>query len=312
MTDGDMITTCISWMLGRRPSFVSVYQPPLERLEEALERARSSPNTGQAIVFMGMAGLMTLAKDVRSTGTNANNEYLAKRWQALCATIDIEDIFATRIIFQDQFMTMIRSIEVWQDWVKPRGDLRKALLDSVLQPVADDTPLIVRGTIDQVKMVLQDFGLKSIIIMDSFVSSQNRAILLPAIAQQTADLRTTLTELRALHGARFTYIKIYPLEGSERLNHRNYPDLYHASVMSAVQNKALGQEGRYVVTDVQTNTPKHIIEIYIKREFQAEVTMDETTRNNLRILGIKPAPLQRALEWEDDVDMGRRRGVRRP
>jgi len=122
-----------------------------------------------------MSALMTLAKEVRSTGNNANHEYLAKRWQALCATIGIEDIIATRIVSQETYMAFMRRLETWQNWMKPRGELKRRLLDVALMPLPEDTQDIVKGAIDQ---VLQDFGLKSVLVMDAFVASQNRAILL--------------------------------------------------------------------------------------------------------------------------------------
>lgn len=197
MEVGDCFVTAICWLVARRPTAIQEKVLPLiPEQRESLVTAQGAPHSDQIIVFLGMAGLMTLAKEVRSTGNNANHEYLAKRWQALCATIGLEDIIATRAISQDTYMTFMRRLETWQGWMKSRGELKRRLLDIALMPLPEGTQDIVKGAIDQVKMVLQDFGMKSILLMDTFVASQNKAILLASVAQQAVNLRRILRELR--------------------------------------------------------------------------------------------------------------------
>jgi len=300
MEVGDCFASAICWLVARRPASIQERAPTLTaEQQDSLRAAQGSPHSDQIIVFLGMSALMTLAKEVRPTGNNANHEYLAKRWQALCATIGIEDIIATRIVSQETYMAFMRRLETWQNWMKPRGELKRRLLDIALMPLPEDTQDIVKGAIDQVKMVLQDFGLKSVLVMDAFVASQNRAMLLAAVAQQAVVLRRTLRELREQHGGKFPYLRVYPLQGADRLNHRSYPDLYYAAVTTAASNKDLGAEGRYIVTDVQTQTSKHIIDEYARRDLKMELFLDEATKANLRELGITP-PTRRIREEDED------------
>jgi len=65
-------------------------------------------------------------------------------------------------------------------------------------------------------------------------------------------LRNEITRLKEKYGDLFPYMSVFPLEGVEALHHRNYPDLYHAAVKTAQKAQALGPEGRYIITDVQT------------------------------------------------------------
>lgn len=102
--------------------------------------------------------------------------------------------------------------------------------------------------------------------MEEFVTRGNRAIFLPPIARQAAELKCVLIELRDRYKERFAYLRVYPLEGADRLNHKLYPDLYYAAVSAAIRNNKLGPEGRYVMTNVQTTIPKHMIEKQTKED----------------------------------------------
>ncbi|KAL0117664.1 hypothetical protein PUN28_008815 [Cardiocondyla obscurior] len=121
-------------------------------------------------------------------------------------------------------------------------------------------------------MVLQDFGMRSIITTCSCILSQNRAMFIPAVARQACELYTTYTELRQKHGDKSPYIRVYPLERTERLNHRNYPDLYYVSVQTALRRGNLGKEGQYVITDVATETSKAILDRYSRKILRANFT----------------------------------------
>lgn len=55
-----------------------------------IKRAVANFVSDQLLIFLGMAGIITLVK--RPT---ANIEYLLKQWQMICATMSI-DIFASR------------------------------------------------------------------------------------------------------------------------------------------------------------------------------------------------------------------------
>ena len=114
---GEALATCICWLFGKRPYFmrmIDVASPLKEKAEEIAVKS----NTDQYLVFIAMAGLMTLGKELR-VEQDGNEEYLAKRWQALCATICIDDEISRDIgKFTASFLR-------WQKWIKPRPMLRK-------------------------------------------------------------------------------------------------------------------------------------------------------------------------------------------
>jgi len=89
-------------------------------------------------------------------------------------------------------------------------------------------------------------------------------------------------------------MSVFPLEGIEAL-HRN-PDLYYAAIKTAQKAQALGPEGRYIITDVQTTIPKPVIEKMIDQPLGMEATISETTKEILERRGIK---VRRLIEMEE-------------
>lgn len=300
ITPQDIITTAICWLVGRRPSDVSVYQPTKNPDQIAeYERAKQNPLSDQLLAFMGMSGLMTLAKEVRNKSPRINTDYLKLRWKALCATSNLVDMWEKKTVPEVAFLSTIDNLIAWQAWIKPHVSMRRKLLNYALSNT--ETNALVKGSLDQVKMVLQDFGLKSALLMESFVTTGSRAIFLPAIAQQAYQLKRALTELRALHKERFPYLRVYPLEGVERIQHRLYPDLYYAAINLAVKNKELGPEGQYAITAVQTTIPKRLIDKQMELRYKVRPALDEDTKRYLIELGVDPsAALRRGREEEED------------
>lgn len=120
--------------------------------------------------------------------------------------------------------------------------------------------------------------------MDAFVSSRNKTILIPSVCQQAVALRRALNELRARYGAHFPFMKVYPVTGADRLNHCTYSDLYYVAVTTAIASKELGPKDRYMVMDVQTQTPKAVFDKYAEQDLPFEP--DETTLATLKELEI--------------------------
>lgn len=201
-----------------------------------------------------------------------------------------------------QYTGIMQVLTSWQEWIKPQGALRRDILDLIFQSVPGEP--FVQGILDQVKMVLKEFGLKSVLLMEEFIALKSKAILLPAIARQAVALKKTLSALREKHGEKFPYMRIYPLEGAEKLNHRDYPDLYYAAVKLATRNRALGQEGRFQMSDLPTTIPKTEIEEEVVKKIRVVTTISAETEENLTFLGITLAQRrQREDEEDDDVEM---------
>ncbi|KMQ82739.1 nucleocapsid [Lasius niger] len=304
LEEGEAITTAIFWMLGKRPVIVQerhVNEAALDaQQKEALKNSIESPLSDQLLVFLGMAGVMTLVKEVRTTGPTANTEYLTKRWQAICATMGIRDEFAAGgRVTREMFDGMIKLLEAWQTWIKARANVRREILLLSIADIPDQAPDLVKKVLEQIKMVLYGYGLKSTEVMCGFTTSDSEALLIPQVNQQAVDLKRAVAELKEQHGPLYPYLRVFPLPGADRLHNRNYPDLYYAAVSTAVHNKDLGVEGRYQMTDVQTTTSKAVIDRMADRLLHARVGVDQVTIQNLAELGIT-LPRRRTGEEEND------------
>jgi len=132
--------------------------------------------------------------------------------------------------------------------------------------------------------------------MDSLLTAGNKAILIEAISVQADKLRTEIARLKEKYKDLFPYMSVFPLEGVEALHHRNYPDFYYAAVKTVQKAQALGPEGRYIMTDVQTTVPKPVIEKMIDQPIDVEVAISKTTQEILERRGIN---VKRLIEIEE-------------
>ncbi|KAL0132850.1 hypothetical protein PUN28_000510 [Cardiocondyla obscurior] len=151
-----------------------------------------------------MAGLMTLAKELRTMGPTANAEYLVNRWKAFCASTGITVMIETRAFGPLMVQTFHSHISAWQTWIKIQTSVKRDILDSALRPFSVRTN------------ELHTCGMRSIITMCNFISAQNKTIIISAVARQACELFTAYTNLRAIHSDKSPYIRVYPLKGSER------------------------------------------------------------------------------------------------
>ncbi|XP_071643739.1 uncharacterized protein [Temnothorax longispinosus] len=291
ITPEEMIVTAICWTLGTRPTKVAVRQVHMTpELAKALEMATNMIHFDQILVFLGMAGLMTIVKKIRSC-FNPSHEYLINRWQAVCNANKIENIFKSGVVLQKRYLTFIRTLEIWQVWIESRPALSRSLLVAALD-FPEGFPMLVKTAMAEVKIKIKYFGMERIIKMDAFVSVKNvnvnKAIFLSDIAQQAADLRRAMDELRTRYGDRFPYLEIYRLEGRDRLNFRKYPDLFYAVFATEVaKKKTIPDSVRDILMDLQTRTAKYIIDDELKKTLKSEM-LDEVTTENLRFLNIDP------------------------
>lgn len=245
---------------------------------------------------------MTLAKEIKKTQPGMNIEYLKLKWKALCATTQTANMWDQGTLPQAVFNKVVDHLVTWQAWIKPHAIMRKRLILYALNNT--EGTAIVQGTLAQVKMILQNYGLRSALLMEGFITAGSRAIFLPAIAQQAWTLRKAMEEFKEKHGEMFPYIRVFPLEGSDKLNHRNYPDLYYAAVSRAIKNKELGPEGQYIMTEIATTISRKTIIDQAERTFRIQPIMDETTKKYLVDMGIDSIAARKRREEEDeDIEM---------
>lgn len=146
---GEVYTTAVCWVLGKKPSLVptKIFEGTPAQME-ATERAKMSPLADQLLVFYGMAGLATLVKEVRTTGPAVNTDYLTKRWQAICATNGITNVFAPGAEAAQHLAGIMREAEKWQEWIKPRAPLRTILLKLALGPGQENRPALIKSVLN--------------------------------------------------------------------------------------------------------------------------------------------------------------------
>ncbi|XP_024876160.1 uncharacterized protein LOC112457379 [Temnothorax curvispinosus] len=304
-----IIVTAICWTLGKRPTSIPEYpivlynQSVISKTIDMIKNVHSD----QILVFLGMAGLMTIAKKLGSD-MDANGEYLINRWQDVCSATEIENIFISSVVSRERYMTFIRTLEIWQIGIESRPALYRSLLVAALD-CPEESPMLVKTAMAKVKIEIQYFGMEMILKMDAFVSLQNinvnKAIFLPDIAQQAADLRRAMDELRTRYGDRFPYLEIYRLKGSDRLNCSKYPDLFYAVVATEVANKkTIPDSVRHILIDLQTRTDRHIIDAEVDKTLKFEILdLDEVTTANLRFLNIESRLFCKRREKNDDNEI---------
>lgn len=179
----------------------------------------------------------------------------------------------------------IERLESWQNWIKPHQPLRVALIilhKEGTQGVTSFTMAIM----EQVRMVYQYYGMKSVMLMDAFPNTNNKAILLAAVASQAVALRKALAKYKTRYGDYFPYMRVYPLDGTEEIHHRLYPDLYYATISNAIHHRELGGEGRYQMTEVSTTIPRAQIDEYLDQKLKTTLGVSDQTKKDLAELGL--------------------------
>lgn len=64
----DVTFTSVCWLVNKRSPEMPLYKVPLTEIQkEEVKNATANPLSDQVIVFMGMTGLMTLAKEIKKT-----------------------------------------------------------------------------------------------------------------------------------------------------------------------------------------------------------------------------------------------------
>ncbi|KAL0128554.1 hypothetical protein PUN28_003709 [Cardiocondyla obscurior] len=105
LSSHNIVLTAISWLLGERSDKTDLVHLSTTMIDPAdetkmydftaeLNQLKENPATQQCKLYIGMAGLMTLAKELRLDGPTANSDYLIKRWKAFCASISLVDYVA--------------------------------------------------------------------------------------------------------------------------------------------------------------------------------------------------------------------------
>lgn len=156
LSPNDVIATSICRLVGNIPREMPKHTPAMTpAIKESLKQAEASPISDQLIIFMGMAGLMTLVKEIKLTSPNANYEYFRKRWHALCAKARIPDMIKQGKLSTSRYIKIMEMLVQWQTSIKTEATLRRKFVDYALE--STDENVIVKGALAQIKMVFQDF-----------------------------------------------------------------------------------------------------------------------------------------------------------
>lgn len=79
LTHQDVIFTAVCWLVDKRPPEMPLHKVALNETQQEEIRSMANPLSDQLLIFMGMSGLMTLAKEVKKTQPGMNIEYLKLR-----------------------------------------------------------------------------------------------------------------------------------------------------------------------------------------------------------------------------------------
>lgn len=77
LSPGNIVATAAFWMLGRKPSAIPWISSTITlELWISLDTIKRTLHSDQLMIFLGMASLMTMAKELQTTGATDNHEYL--------------------------------------------------------------------------------------------------------------------------------------------------------------------------------------------------------------------------------------------
>jgi len=296
----DVVATAICWLLGKKPIEMAEYIPEMTKeITKSLRNMEASIVSDHIIVFIGMAGLMTFAKELKLVKSYNDNKYLRKKWQAVCATAKIPNMIEQEMS-QNTYMIIIEYLVKWQVWITPGTSLYKKFLDYALEN--NEENILIKSALTQVRIVLENYNLKSVLFMETFINTYNLTLLLPAVLKQAKALKMALNELRKRYEGQFPFLKLYQFEGAEKMNYRLYPDLYYAVICICMKTEILSPKAECIMTNLQTTVPKDEITRQVKHSLTIEL-LDDKTRRNLRDVDIFwpriPQGYKRKKEEED-------------
>ncbi|KAJ8675378.1 hypothetical protein QAD02_011164 [Eretmocerus hayati] len=138
----------------------------------------------------------------------------------------------------------------------------------------------------QILLVWIDYGMRSVMLMNEFISSGCQAIEIPVIAREAATFFRLYRELSDHYGDRSSYARIFLLPHIERIDHGNYPNSYKAVVMWAKRSGAFGQnDSRYLMSNVNATVSDQILADYFARGIRRMAGIDDVTRGHLEVIG---------------------------
>ncbi|KAJ8675438.1 hypothetical protein QAD02_011224 [Eretmocerus hayati] len=135
----------------------------------------------------------------------------------------------------------------------------------------------------QVLMVWKDYGMRSFLLMNDFVSGGCRTPEIPTIARETVHFLDVHQELSAHYRGRFCYARIYLLPYIEQIDHGNYPNLYKAAILRAKRSGAFGEnDSKYLMSNVHATVPDTLLMDYNQKRM---VGIDAASRQDLKRMG---------------------------
>jgi len=205
-----------------------------------------SEELSQKVQFIALAFACGLVKPI---GT-INRDYIFKRWSAY-----LSGIRRTTVI--NQAFDVIRYINKDIHALQCSG-AQLSFIKSVIQYVCPDQE--ISKLRDQVMLVYSDAEMAAVNLMDKFVTSScSLALGLDSVVEEAHQFSQTLTQLKLTKGENLKFIKLLQDPDATILYHKNYPDLYYATMIWAKKQK-LVQSNMMISENIVTTTSKKELE----------------------------------------------------
>lgn len=172
------------------------------------------------------------------------------------------------------------------DHIVDHGDVMRAFK----QP--SDKP-IQQSLVDQMHLIYEYYGMAGITAMETFVTEANNLpLFLQNVATQAVTFRDKLATIKEECGAKWKYARVLTPDALKPLNHRNYPDLYNAAIVSA-QNKGLLTATNYQKSDFFCQGDDRVIRQMARHLVTPSDILSEATIRNLQSVGAGVADMRK-------------------
>lgn len=175
--------------------------------------AGSTPVRKQAVAFLGLAGYLSVAKEI----TDTNKSYISKRWHAFCNGEKVTNIIP------DTSMETLVKVAMNAQYHLHQTDIGRLWCRILLERSTFPEKLK-----DQILMVYKYSGMKAAHLMNSYLGMAPVALALSAVGANAVAFRIAYDQLQEAEGANFPYTKL--LGRGHELNNANFPDLYYCAL----------------------------------------------------------------------------------
>lgn len=131
--------------------------------------------------------------------------------------------------------------------------------------------------------------MKATVLMHQYLVTSPMVLAINSVKDDALRFKAAYNSVRNYYKDAFSYVGF--LGGEEELHHKKFPDLYYYAVRHYSTSGALGSEGRFLKTQIQTVTSTKILDKYrdlSKETAPLDVASIQRWRAALTELGITP------------------------